>query len=464
MNFEEDDERQLLQDFKDKIRKKQTPYYDSIQMEIILEGLFAQLDRKYITPAVALALNLFPREMIFHLYRVREHILNYELEKADNELKYIEQTFPPSVDIYIERIMLMHLIDPGYNTIPLIKEALQLEPYDEELLFMLCSEYCQRGKVEKALRAMRIILDGDENPEERFAQLTSMMALRAKFQECYTFYKTLTDEFPLIPSVWSYFGVACTFLEKNSEAIEAFQFALACDDQYTFAHFMLGQTYFSEKEYEKGIEHLSRTLEDDLFNFTAYRFFGDYEFLCTRYDEALRYYHQSLDLMTSEYALCGIIKTLSAMGRGDEAEVFVDQLISEKFIAPDAFADICLILIENGRQEQIPTIIDKTLPEYSNYRTFFEDFFDFILNQKEYQVGLDIIKSYFDTMSEYGISDDYYYYCAALHFLLDQPEEGIQILHDALLFNYEKHKIFISWSPTFAENEAIIDLIHKYKI
>ena len=65
MYFEEDDEKQLLQDFKAKIKKGETPYYDSVQMEIILEELFLQMDQKYIPQAVALAIQLFPNNMIF---------------------------------------------------------------------------------------------------------------------------------------------------------------------------------------------------------------------------------------------------------------------------------------------------------------------------------------------------------------------------------------------------------------
>ena len=249
----------------------------------------------------------------------------------------------------------------------------------------------------------------------------------------------------------------------TEEAIEAFQFSIACDESYTMAHFMLGQAYFIDRQFEKAIKHLSETLEDELYNHSAYRYFGDYELLCGRYDEALRYYRQSLDLSSSEFALCGIIKTLTAMGKSDEAEPFVNQLISETFITPDAFPDVCSILIDKGKRDLIPTIIDRTLTGYTHYRNFFEDLFDFFLTKKEYQLGLDIFEIYLRLMDEHRIADDYYYYCAALNFLLNRIETGITFLHDALLFNFEKHQEFLSWDPSFAENEKIIDLIQKYK-
>lgn len=463
MYFEEDDEKQLLQDFKAKIKKGETPYYDSVQMEIILEELFLQMDQKYIPHAVALAIQLFPKNMIFHLYKVKEHILKYELDKAEEKLSDIEQKFPPCSDIYMERIALTHLQNPSLDISPLIKKALKLDPNNEDLRIMLCLEYCKNGTIENAIEQMKILIPNDEFPEEHFADITSYMTIAEMLPNCYKFFQGLTEEFPLHAAVWCYFGVSCTLLEKLEEAIEAFQFSIACDESYTMAHFMLGQAYFIDRQFEKAIKHLSETLEDELYNHSAYRYFGDYGLLCERYDEALRYYRQSLDLSSSEFALCGIIKTLTAMGKSDEAEPFVNQLISETFITPDAFPDVCSILIDKGKRDLIPTIIDRTLTGYTHYRNFFEDLFDFFLTKKEYQLGLDIFEIYLRLMDEHRIADDYYYYCAALNFLLNRIETGITFLHDALLFNFEKHQEFLSWDPSFAENEKIIDLIQKYK-
>lgn len=464
MYTEDNEEFQLIQDFKNKIDKGESPFYDAVEMEIILEELFSRFDKEYLSHAIRLALKYYPNNMIFHLYQAREYILQFELERADEVMQYIEKKFPLTIDFYLEKITLMHLMDAHYNAIPIINKALKLDPNDVELHFLLCMEYAQQNNFEKELEEIKFVINNDDNIEERFSHITSLMVFNKQQKECYKLFNALSEEFPLSPSVWSYVGISCTFLDKTEEAIEAFEFALACDNEYTLAHFMLGQTLFIEKDYETAIEHLSQTLDDEIFNFTAYRYFGDYEFTFQRYEEALKYYQQSLELATTEHALCGIIRTLNALGLPEETETYLEQLSEENMIVPDAFADIFSILIEMKKTEKIPEFIEKILPEYPEASDFFEELFHFILQKQEYEIGIDILATYKEYLDEHGAIGDYYYYCAALYYLLHEIEKGHQFLHNALLFNYDKHSEFLEWDPSFSENETILNLIQKYKI
>ena len=93
------------------------------------------------TKAIDYAISLFPTDSFFRILRVKKLIMELQIEEAEEELNRIETMFPPSTDLYLEKVMLSRITGSDAHAMDLLNKAYALDPNDPDVHFLMAYEY-----------------------------------------------------------------------------------------------------------------------------------------------------------------------------------------------------------------------------------------------------------------------------------------------------------------------------------
>jgi len=465
MDFEDYENSELVNDFIDCVDNNVSQYFDSIEMETIIEELMQDFNFRYLSLAIEQAIKQFPNEPQFRLYRVKKYILEFQMENAAKELEEIEHSFPPSADIYIEKVFLSNMTNnKSGQTIKWLNKALALEPNDPDIHFLLGHEYVRKNDILTAIKHVSLALQADPVFSENLFTYSYLFEELDKPIEAAEFYTILTEEFPFLGDAWFGLGFTLSWNNRFEEAIDAYNLALTCDGNIAAAHFNIANSYFELKNYDQALHHYFEAYNIDEFDFYALTNIGDCYAVQKWFEESLEYYHKALEKNpTHNEAILGIVNALSELGRIEDARAFVENAFAKEPQNIDLLFTVAPFFEEDG-DTFIYKLAKLTLRHLDNSDHFFFFITQFCIFNKMYEVGFNMIEEFL--FSNYIAEKErgkMYYYLSALYFLNENIVVGSSYLNDALLIDYSWHKNFMELSPLLETFPEILKLIELYK-
>jgi len=455
----------LVEDFINSIDNNLSHYFDSMEMESIIEELIRDFNFQYLDLAIEHAITQFPNESQFRIYRVKKYILEFQLEMAEEELDEIERTFPPSADLYIEKVFLSNMTNKkSGQAIKWLNKALTLEPNDPDIHFLIGHEYVRKNDILTAVKHASFALQTDATVGDNLFTYSYLFEELDKPVEAVEFFTILTEEFPFIGATWFGLGFALSWNNRFEEAIDAYNFSLTCDNDIAAAHFNMANAYFELKNYDMALHHYFEAFNMDKEDFQALTSIGDCYAVQKWYEESLEYYYKAIEKNpTYNEAVLGIVNALNELDKIEEARAFVINAFEK---APQNI-DLLFTVVTFFESEKNAIFINKlaelTLNHLDNSDHYFFFITQFCIYNKMYDVGGDILEEFL--YSKY-VSEDVrakmYYYLAALSFLDENAVKGSSYLSDALLLNYDMHKNFMEFSPVLKTHPEVLRLIELY--
>lgn len=461
--FEENDN-QLVNEFKESVDAQIEKFYDADEFEIIIEELIHVFDFEYLEVAVERAIQLYPQTSTFRLYKVKVHILKFELDIAEEELDRIEKEFDATPEYYMERVYLCNILNKKEDCIKLLKKALKLAPEEPDIHFLLGFEYLKMKRYDDALTHSIEALRRDDTFEEQLSIYSFVFEEEKLYEEALTFYTALTEEFPFAGAAWFGLGLSYSWLDRYEDSIEAYKMALTCDDEIGTAYFNIGNSYFELKNFENAIEFYESAHNLDPADFHSLSNIGDCYTLTGNTNAALEYYRKTLDINPNHNeAIIGIANILQKDNKEDEARVFIEKAFTNTPQDLDLLFQSLQYYSEDDQVESMINLIDLTLNQLEDYTDFFKYLSFFCATNEFYEIGYVTFDYYSNSLSDEKLPKMMPYYAAAFYFLSDNIELGKIKLADALLLDYENHTEFLAISPileTFDEVQSLIQLYH----
>lgn len=469
-SYENSENSELLNDFINSIDNNEGRYFDSMEMEIIIEELMQYFDFQYLTSAIEYAVAQFPNESQFRLYRVKKYILEFQMEMAEKELDEIERSFPPSADIYIEKVFLSNMTNKKTGkTIKWLNNALALEPNDPDIHFLLGQEYIRKNDILTAIKHVSLALQADEFLGDNLFAYSYLFEELDKPVEGIEFYSILTEEFPFLGAAWFGLGFILSWSNRFEEAIDAYHFAITCDGEIPAAHFNMANAYYELKDYDKALHHYFEAYNIDNEDFYALANIGDCYAVQKWFEESLEYYFKALDINpTHNEAVLGAINAFCELGKIEEAKAFAfnafeknPQNIELIFSVVSFFED--MPLDDKEKDRFLIQLTELTLKHLDNADHFFFFVTQFCIYNKMYEIGAYLINEFlFSRYVSEGVQGKMFYYLAALYFLNEDLAHGSSCLCDALTINYDWHKNFMELSPLLETYPEVLKLIELY--
>lgn len=459
--FTHNENEELVEKFKRMINEGDSYFFDSEEIEIIIEELMQQFDFTIANEAIEYGIRTFPTDYYFRILKVKKLILEFELEDAEKELQIIEDSFPPSSEFYLEKVMLARMIGKEENALDLLQKALVLDPDDPEIHFSMAYELIKKKDINAAIEHVKLAMSEDEFFDEQLFTFSFLFEENQQYEDSLTFFSALTELFPLSKSTWFGLALAYSSLNDFEKSIEANEYVLSIDEDTPTAYYNIGNCYFELKDYEQARDyylHANFLDEDDYMSLTGV---GDCCSAQEKYEEAMDYYHRVLELNPNHLnAIMGILSILKTLGKLDEGYLFIEKAFS---LNPQSFELLFSVLPFYGNEEQIiqlKSLFHSTLNQITNKEDFFHYFTLYCASNGLYDLGIEVLSEYIDDDELTSILP---YYMAALYYLNNQIDEGNRHLKLSLLINYEGYKEFLTLDPLLESFSEIQELIELYK-
>ena len=460
----------LVSDFIHCMDHHSSQYFDSIEMETIIEELMQVFDFHYLSLAIEHAISQFPTDPLFRLYRVKKYMLEFQTEMAEKELDEIERSFPPSADIYIEKVFLSNMTNKKNDkTIKWLNKALVLEPDDPDIHFLLGQEYIRKNDVLTAIKHVSFAIKIEPVVGENLFAYSYLFEELDKPVEGVEFFTILTEEYPFLGAAWFGLGFTLSWNNRFEEAIDAYNFAMTCDGEIPAAHFNIANAYFELKNYDKALHHYFEAYNIDKEDFYALTNIGDCYAVQKWFEESLEYYFKALTINpTHNEAVLGVVNALCELGKVEEARSFAlnvfeknTQNIELIFSVVSFFEDFPFD--EDSKNTLLFNLTELTLKHLEHSDHFFYFIVQFCIYNKLYEVGIEMIERFlYSQYVSLEVREKMFYYLAALYFLNEDISQGTNYLCEALTMKYAWHEHFMQLSPLLEAYPEILKLIELY--
>jgi len=465
-SFDNYENSELVTDFINCIDNNLSHYFDSEDMELIIEELMGSFNFQYLSLAIDHAIAQFPNESIFRFCKVKKYVLEFKMENAEKELEEIERIFPPSADLYIEKVFLSNMTNKQTGqAIKWLNKALALEPNDPDIHFLMGHEYVRKNDILTAIKHVSLALQADHIFEDNLFTYSCLFEELDKPVEAVEFFTILTEEFPMLGAAWFGLGFTMSWSNRFEEAIDAYNFAITCDGDIPAALFNMANAYFELKNYDKALHYYFEAYNLDPEDFQALTNIGDCYAVQKWYNESLEYYYMAYEKSPiHNEAILGIVNALCELGKITEARIFVENAFKKNTQNIDLLFAVSAFFESQADTNLIYQLSELTLNHLDNCDHFFFFITQFCIYNKMCEAGVNIIDNFL--CSRYILDDNMrskmYYYMAALYFLNEDVAAGGAYLSDALLINYEWHKNFMEFSPLLETYPEILKLIELY--
>lgn len=459
--FDNQDIIKLTEDFKEMIEAGESRYFDSDEMELIIDDFFREFEFEWAGKAIEYAISLFPSISFFRILKVKKLILELRINDAEKELLDIELNFPPTPEFYLEKVLLIRMTGSDEDTFNLLEKAYLLDNEDPEIHFMLAYEYLKKKDLIKAINFASFALKEEEAFDDQLFTFSYLFEETKQYEDALFFYTAIAEKFPLLKGGWFGLGLAYSWLSEFQEAIQAYELVLSLDPGMATAHFNMANSYYEMKDFDSALEHYQASFAIDNLDYNSLTGIGDCYISMGLQDEALIYYHKAIELNPNHQdAIMGIISILQLAGKMQEAQVFIDKIFST---SPQSF-ELLFSVIDNYDPEEQIKQLDKlfllTVEQIENKEDFFLYFVTHCCMNELYHYGFHIINNY----KEYAnIGKMVSYYLAAFSYLEGNIATGNQFLQDALLLNYDDYQSFLMLDPLLSTFSEILDLIELYR-
>jgi len=260
--FEEGME-EKAKNFEQMLKSGENFFYDNDELSRLIDYYLDFDQLKNATRAIAFGEQLYPFESYYQIKKSELYIAQRNINGAVKLLEKCRQIEPQNVEI-------LKLLGDCYTLSLQYKRALEMyllahsiDTNDEEILIRLIRINLVLGKEKKAMSYLNAISMDFLKDELSIQELIKLFIDINQYSLAKTYLQKVIDEDPYNYSAWYFMGLIHQRQDQNEEAIDAYEYCIAIDDQNTMGHLGKGNCLMELGDYPKAIESLKLSLDND---------------------------------------------------------------------------------------------------------------------------------------------------------------------------------------------------------
>lgn len=354
----------LMKRYLDALEAKKEAYFDADEIDDILELLEISDDYTHYEDILLLGLRLHPNSTELAIRKCHFFIYN---EKYEEALRLIESiTEPENIDVELLRLECYCLLNQYPRVVSYI-ERLSRENPDilEEIFEYLTPVISDLDLVEETFdfikRGLHYFPDNLILKDELCLHLESIGNIEGAIEIC----NELIDKNPYSVDYWFMLGKLHSMSANYEKAIEAFDFALACDDSDVELKMLKAYCLFMNNHYEKAVEvYLEVIEEDNEFTIRIIPLLAECYIKLDKYEEAYRLLkdyilNQSTDKEEEVSGYINLIRCCMELGKETEATTLLNKALD---LYPDNIRLLSILAIkykEEGNDEKSNEVTER---------------------------------------------------------------------------------------------------------
>lgn len=466
--FEEDDEVNnldfdaQLERFESMLKEGKSFYFDVEIFEEIIDHYMGLNEYKKALRGIDMGLTQHPGNTNLLLLKSDLYVSTGKLSKALECLNIIEQVEPYNSEVAILKASVYSQQRKFEEAIYYLKQAIKHSDEEDrvDLYIDLAVEYENAEKYDKAISCLQHALDINPENETAMYEISYCYEIAGKNQASIAFYKDFIDKHPYSYLAWHNLGTSLIKDGKLEEAVEAFDYCLAINEDFSTAHFNKATVLMMEENYPDAITHFTETVLLDEALPLTFLYLGECYEKIAEYVLAEQNYIRAFEL-DEEFAEAFVALALlkSHLHAGVEAEYYINKAISLDEINADFWYIKAEISETNG-------LLGDAKKAYEKAVSLDEDNIEILLDYSSFihtEFGAeDAVALLMDKYSKFSGIDIYEFRLSALYFILGKRNLSFEHFEKGLLYNAKTYSAAFSYCQEMEQVPEFQQLISIY--
>ncbi|MEO7960707.1 MAG: tetratricopeptide repeat protein [Ginsengibacter sp.] len=455
--------KELLQQYKNFKSGKKFSFIEEDAFTRIIEYFDEAEDLSAAVEAANYAVEQFPYSASLLIKKADLLIATKKYYEALNILEKAEVLDSADINLYILKTDAFLALDNQIQAAQILEEAINKFDGEEkiDLLFELADVYDDYEDFEKVFNCLQLILEQDNNNEEALYKICFWTDYTGRNEESIRLHKAIIEENPYSHLAWFNLGAAYQGIKLYEKAIDAYQYAIAIDEKFDYAYRNMGDAYLRLQKYREAIEVLQKVLELSMPEEVIFEAIGHCYDKLKNHAQARFHYRKASHLNSADSHLYyKIACTYMNEKYWDSAIKNLENAMRINRSQPDYHLALARCYVKQDRIKDavihFSTFI-KARPKNSNG---WKELIKCLYEAEYFEEALEQIQN---AQRNTNYKPIFIYYEAAVLFALGKSKDAMLYLESGLRTSPHLIKQFIELNPALFQNQAVVDLIAKYK-
>lgn len=458
-----DDLKELLQQYDNLKQGRNHSYIEEESFEKIIDYFDEKEDLNKALEAAELGAERYPYSSVL---LVRKADLLLAARKYVEALAILDQAamlHGSDINLYILRTDAYLALDKHEKAVQILEEALEIFKGDEriELLFELADVYDDYEEFDKVFDCLKLILTDHPNNEEALYKICFWTDFTGRNEESIRLHQDIINEYPYTELAWFNLGASYQGLKLYEKAIDAYQYAIAIDEKFDYAYRNMGDAYIRLRKYREAIEVLNKVLELSKPEDLIYEAIGHCYDKLNKYAQARFHYRKASHMNPGESKLYyKMACTYFHEGQYESAARQLESALKIQRLQPE----YNLLM---GECKMALGFIKEAVQYFTNV----------VLSRPRNTGGWEALirclyqAGYFEEAKEQLMAAAkmtnqkpiFHFYMSSVFFALKKSREAMLHLEKGMEKAPRLLRKFIDLNPSILQNQAVVDLIARYK-
>ncbi|MCB9261232.1 MAG: tetratricopeptide repeat protein [Flavobacteriales bacterium] len=436
-------------------------YYSADHLSDLIEHYIEKPNYKTALRVAQLAIEQHPYDASFFSKKAYIYTLTNKPSDALNIIDVALDLEPGNSDFLSQKASILELLDRPMEALELFDQALENGADEQECLLLKMFVYFNMGNHALAINMIEQIFSKPVEDDRLILECQFCLQLMDVHEEGIRIFKAYLDEDPYHEVVW--LAIARLYMVSGFHdlAVEALDFALAIDDEFSEAYFDKGQCLFDQGKFEEAVkvyqEYINIEGADAFVNCNL----GDCYMALNQLAMSRTYYKQALKIEPKfAHAWYGLGQILVRQENYEEAYVLLKK--AAKLLPDDEqiIIEYVSTMIELAKFEEAANLLEDRIEKQNSNEWAY-----LMLASIYHATGLTslALEVLIDGVKKIETPANLFYKLAAYYFLTDFYEEGIDALTEALLLSPADYERLFVDAPHLKNNKHILDIIELYK-
>ncbi|MCH2083760.1 MAG: tetratricopeptide repeat protein [Saprospiraceae bacterium] len=397
----------------------------------------------------------------FYLAKAEALIALRKFSEAEEVLSKAKNLAPSETEIQMleaQILMEQHRLQDASVLIEELKQK-DLFQHQSELLLLEAQLYQRQEQYEGMFYLLSYALREDPNHQDLLDRFGICIEITKRYKESVVIHQEILDRDPYAYMAWYNLGNAQAYLGNYPEAIDAYEFAFAIQEDFKIAikscadlcfelqlfhkskkyyhelldlqhsdadtFLRLGQNYLYLEDYATARTFLTKAIQFDFQNDEAYYNIGQTYFAEENWKAAIKYFEKAIYIEDSQEDY--FLSLALALGELDQIEEAEEQFLTALEIAPEhngIWIEYALFLLHQSRGEDAGELLEGAL--------------------------------------EFAEDSSLLYCRVACFFAMGNRQAGFYWLSDALEEDFENYPLLFHYLPELQNDGTILGLISSY--
>jgi len=460
--FEEEEYSDIINRYKDMLRKNRSCYFDLYEFENIIDYYINNNDYKSALRSVRLGLNQHPYSISLKLKYAQILIEDRKAKTALDILTDIEKVDSYNFEFHLIKGKALNSLRKHGDAVKAFNYAIKLSQDDkDEVIYEIALSFIQIDRIETAVRYLLLAYEINNSNLLVIYDLAICYERLDNIEKSIFYLEKYLDIDPFSENIWYNLGLWYLAADEYKRALGAFDFATAICPEFVSAYLGKADAHINYKDYSAAINVYKDLSEIDSKNANVFSLIGECYEKLDMLTDAIEYYDKALNVennSANDYFRKGVVyynlKKYNKSVNNIKKAIKIESNIPEYwFMLGETYS----VMNYNNKAVRAYTSTVELDPDNCEAWLAYAGIY---FNNNKITSAINILEEAY--RYNYNISA-LNYRLAAYYIYNDQPSLSYKYFEKGLLLNYKEHNEVLYHFPKTKENDRINHLIVKYQ-